>query len=50
MVVEATLETQTMKAEIRELKEKSEVTNDVIDSMWEMMDKLENDVKALKAK
>jgi len=50
MVVEATLETQTMKAEIRELKEKPEVANDVIDSMWGMMDRLENGIKALKAK
>lgn len=47
--IEESLETQTLKHQVDELKEKSEVADDVIDSMWEVIDGLKNEIEKLKS-
>lgn len=46
--VEETLENQTLAAQVAELKERSEVADGVIDSMWETIDGLKKKIEKLK--
>jgi uncharacterized membrane protein YvbJ len=48
--VEETLETRALAAQVAELKERSEVADGVIDSMWETIDKLKEELDILKPK
>ena len=48
MVVKETLETQILTTQVAELKERSEVADDVIDSMWNVIDQLKRQIHELK--